>query len=106
VKRVINRALIANESGLVHFDGIQVFLNLGTPGILILIFLAICIVARLYGCGEKSEAHFGSGSKFKNNGDMDGVEIAHFLLCLLGACYLLFSAPPQTQMIKNYQIDI
>jgi len=27
-----------------HFEGIQVFLNLGTPGILILIFLANCIV--------------------------------------------------------------
>jgi hypothetical protein len=27
-----------------HFDGMQVFLDLGTPGVVVLVLLAICIV--------------------------------------------------------------
>ena len=38
------RARRASAMRFGHFEGIQVFLNLGTPGILILIFLANCIV--------------------------------------------------------------
>jgi hypothetical protein len=64
------------------------------------------LLARLYGCGEKSEAHSGSGSKFKNNGNMDRSRIRSFSFMLARHLLPAFLASPQTQIIKSYQIDI
>jgi hypothetical protein len=54
-----------------HFEGIQVFLISARRLFSYLYFWLTALLARLYGCGEKSEAHFGSE-------------------CLLGACYCFF----------------
>jgi hypothetical protein len=57
-------------------------------------------LARLYGCGEKSEAHLGSGSKFKNNGNMDRSRIRSFSFMFARHLLPAFSALPQTNNQK------